>query len=107
MKCKNCEFETNSLNTIEVHVGWCRTKDFECGLCGIGFSDKDDLEIHLRTCEMYECDSYTCWARGKNLSDMKKHIAEKHENLTSLNHLKIDRKDKFNVTSTSYSLKDL
>ena len=76
------------------------------------FSDKEDLEIHLRTCEMYECDSYTCWVRGKNLSDMKKHIEEKHESSTLgllplLNHLKIDRKDKFNVTSTSYSLKDL
>ena len=112
VKCNNCEFESNSLNTIEVHVGWCRQKDFECGLCGIVFSDKEDLEIHLRTCEMYECDSYTCWVRGKNLSDMKKHIEEKHESSTLgllplLNHLKIDRKDKFNVTSTSYSLKDL
>ena len=56
---------------------------------------------------MYECDSYTCWVRGKNLSDMKKHIEEKHKTSTLLNHLKIDRKDKFNVTSTSYSLKDL
>ena len=41
---------------------------------------------------MYECDSYTCWARGKNLSDMKKHIEEKHESSTLgllplLNHL--------------------
>ena len=107
VKCKNCEFETNSLNTIEVHVGWCRTKDFECGLCGIGFSEKEDLEIHLSTCEMYECDSFSCYLRGKNLSEMKKHIEEKHETSSFLNHLKIDRNEKFNVTSKSYSLEDL
>ena len=88
-------------------VGWCRTKDFECGLCGIGFSEKEDLEIHLSTCEMYECDSFSCYLRGKNLSEMKKHIEEKHETSSFLNHLKIDRNEKFNVTSKSYSLEDL
>ena len=31
VKCNNCEFESKCLNTIEVHVGWCRPKDFECG----------------------------------------------------------------------------
>ena len=33
VKCKNCNFESKSLNSMEVHVGWCREKDFECGLC--------------------------------------------------------------------------
>ena len=78
-KCKNCNFESKCLNTIEVHVGWCRQNNFECGLCGVSFCEKEDLEIHLRTCEMYECESYPCWLRCKNLSDMKKHIEEKHD----------------------------
>ena len=53
VKCKNCNFESTALNSMEVHVGWCREKDFECGLCDGGFSEKEDLEIHLKTCEMY------------------------------------------------------
>ena len=107
VKCKNCGFESKTLNSMEVHVGWCREKDFECGLCDSGFSEKEDLEIHLRTCEMYECDSNSCLQRSKKLSDMKKHINENHENYTLLNHLKIDRKNEFEVTSTSHFLKDL
>ena len=87
---------------MEVHVGCCREKDFECGLCGGGFSEKEDLEIHLRTCEMYERDSISCLQRSKNPSEMKKHIDENHDTYTQLNHLKIDRKNKFEVTSTSH-----
>ena len=87
---------------MEVHVGCCREKDFECGLCGGGFSEKEDLEIHLRTCEMYERDSISCLQRSKNPSEMKKHIDENHDTYTQLNHLKIDRKNEFEVTSTSH-----
>ena len=31
-KCKNCDFESESLETTEVHVGRCRTSSFESGL---------------------------------------------------------------------------
>ena len=106
-KCNNCDFQVKCLNTIEVHVGWCRQSNFECGLCGNNFEEKEDLETHLRSCEMYECGRYSCWLRVKSLSDMKKHIEEKHTTSTSLHHLKIDREKEFSVTSKFYYVKDL
>ena len=33
IKCKNCDFQTKSVYTMEVHVARCRTEIFECGLC--------------------------------------------------------------------------
>ena len=97
-KCKNCEFESESIDTIEVDVGKWRDENFECGLCG----DEFLVDLHLKSCEIYECSF--CWLRGKNRSEMKKHIREKHCNSTKLNHLKME-KDK--VNSTSYNLKDI
>ena len=104
-KCKTCDFETKSVYTMEVHVAKCRTENFECGLCEDIFMDIKDLEIHLRTCETYECSD--CWKRLKNLSDIKSHIQEKHEEFTTLNHLKIDRESDFEVKINSYNLNEV
>ena len=82
IKCKNCDFETKSEYTIEVHVAKCRTENFECGLCEETFVKGVDLEIHLRTCETYECSN--CWKRMKNLGDIKNHIETQHANYTNL-----------------------
>ena len=49
------------------------------------------LELHLVTCEVYECGK--CFIRVKNLSEMKKHIKKEHEDGKYLHHLKIDRND--------------
>ena len=83
----------------------CRTEIFECGLCEETFVEEVDLEIHLRTCETYECSD--CWKRLKNLSDIKSHIQEKHEEFTTLNHLKINRESEFEVKINSYSLNEV
>ena len=45
-----------------------------------------------------------CWIREKNLSEMKKHIKEKHDESTSISHLKIDRNSESEVNTTYYSL---
>ena len=74
-------------------------------MCGDEFSKKEDVDIHLRTCEIYECSS--CWLRGSNLSDIKKHIQEKHDSSTKLNHLKMERGNDLEVSSTSNGLKEL
>ena len=73
-KCRNCDFETKSMYTME---------NFECSLCEEIFVEEKDLDTHLRTCETYECSN--CWKRIKHLSDMKKHWIELTEkvNLTS------------------------
>ena len=31
-RCKNCDFDTDCVDSIEVHEGACG-KNFECGLC--------------------------------------------------------------------------
>ena len=49
-KCKNCDFDTNCVDSIEVHVGDCRKPNFECGLCGQEFKLIENLEMHLQTC---------------------------------------------------------
>ena len=104
-KCKNCNFETKSVYTMEVHVSKCRTENFECGLCEEEFVKKEGLETHLRTCETYECSD--CWKRMRNLSDIKNHIKENHEDYTTLNHLKIDREKEFEVKIKSYNTQEV
>ena len=106
-KCKNCDFDTDCVDSIEVHVGACRKQNFECGLCGEEFKLLENLEMHLQTCEIYECQSSSCWLRGVDISEMKKHIREKHSSTTKLNHLKMDREKQHIVSSNSYFLKDL
>ena len=100
-KCNNCDFECKTIDTMEVHVGKCRNENFECGLCEAIFAKVKDLETHLKTCEIYECGK--CWIREKNLSDMKNHIKEKHDESTSISHLKIDRNSESEVKTTYYS----
>ena len=55
IKCKNCDFQTKSVYTMEVHEARCRTEIFGCGLCEETFVEEVDSEIHIRTCETYEC----------------------------------------------------
>ena len=93
------------MDSIEVHVGACRNQNFECGLCGEEFKEREDLEIHLNTCEIFECSS--CWLRDGNISDMKNHVRGNHSSTTEVNHLKMHKEKQHIVSSTSYFLKDL
>ena len=86
---------------MEVHIGKCCYDYFECGLCEARVENLEKLELHLITCEIYECD--TCFVRDKSLSDMKKHIEKEHEKGKKLNHLKIDREDEQRVNFKQYS----
>ena len=71
-KCNSCNFTCDTIDTMEVHVGKCSKKDFECGLCEANFVKICDLKIHLKACEIYQCGK--CFVRDKNLSEMKKNI---------------------------------
>ena len=86
---------------MEVHIWKCCYDYFECGLCEARVENLEKLEIHLNTCEIYECD--TCFVRDKSLSDMKKHVEEEHEKGKILNHLKIDREDEMRVSFKQFS----
>ena len=95
----------SSFPSIEKVVGACRNQNFECGLYGEEFKEREDLEIHLNTCEIFECSS--CWLRDGNISDMKNHVRGKHSSTTEVNHLKMHREKQHIVSSNSYFLKDL
>ena len=90
---------------MEVHIGKCRTKDFECGLCEAKFEELNSLEIHLKTCEVYECGK--CWIRNKNLSEMKRHIEENHNKSVGLGYLKMDRNKEWDVDHKLYSFSEV
>ena len=45
---------------MEVHVGKCRTENFECGLCQYTCETLEGLELHLASCEVYECENCEC-----------------------------------------------
>ena len=69
--CNNCDFSCKCIYTMEVHIGKCFSDNFEYGICGKKFNDTyiDTLELHLRTCEVYECSE--CYLKERNLTDMK------------------------------------
>ena len=104
-KCNSCNFTCNTIDTMEVHVGKCRKKEFECGLCETNFLKICDLEIHLKTCEIYQCGN--CFVRDKNLSEMKKHVEKTHKYETEIGYLKMDRDSESEVSQTFYSLSEL
>ena len=54
-KCKTCEFESTGVYTMEVHIGKCKLNNFECGLFERKIDSLPALELHLKTCEIYEC----------------------------------------------------
>ena len=91
---------------MDVHNGKCSfgTK-YECGFCDVTLEDISHLEIHLRTCEVYECTE--CFIRRKSLSEMKEHIVKEHENCKKLTHLKINLENENYVIFKSYSISEL
>jgi hypothetical protein len=54
--CKDCRFLGDNFVTMEVHSGKCSVDDFECGLCAMKAETLDNLEKHLISCEVYECE---------------------------------------------------
>jgi hypothetical protein len=103
--CKNCKLETKTVESMEIHLGKCRIENFECGLCDKKFQDLDKLDLHLFTCEIYECGE--CYIRDTNLSNIKKHIQDTHENSTKMLYLKMDRNESGEVSSKFYSLSEV
>ena len=69
-KCKTCHFTSERVETMEAHIGKCnRTEDFECGLWEFITSVSENLEVHLTSCGIYECE--VCELRSRFLKDIK------------------------------------
>ena len=92
-KSENCDFWSYNALTMEVHVGKQYVEKLECGLCEYKVENMESLKIHLSTCEIYECNS--CYFRVCTLSEIKKHIKNKHDDddEIKITHGKINRKD--------------
>ena len=88
---------------MEVHIGMHHSEKLGCGLCDLEVSNLENLELHLTTCEMYQC--YTCDKRFKTnqVRDLKKHIVDEHKRTNGIiEHLKMDRNDCSEVSVTEY-----
>ena len=107
--CENCGFECKSIYTMEIHIGKCNSNNYECGLCDEKFDDLTTLELHLRSCEIYECSE--CYKKDKDLNDMKKHFVNDHaeckEGSDIIQHLKIDSENLSEVIIKSLYLSKL
>ena len=72
-------------------MGKEHTNNFECGICNYKSQSKEDLEVHLFTCEIYKCD--------KCISKIKKHKEKQHgiSANNNLHHVKMDRNNLIEV----------
>ena len=86
---------------MEVHVGKCRTENFECGLCEYTADTLEKLETHLVNCEVYECEE--CEYRTRFIKDIKSHIEKEYGVPKKLYHIKMNRNDK-NLVDFKYYL---
>ena len=55
-KCEECEFVSSNEWSMEIHHGRIHNNILECGLFDFVAEDSDRLDLHLGTCEIYECD---------------------------------------------------
>ena len=56
--------------TMEIHIGKEHYENFEYGICIFTGESQQILEMHLFTCEMFECAE--CDEKSKSFSEMKK-----------------------------------
>ena len=87
---------------MEVHVGKYHSEKFECGLCEYEAENLENLETHLFTCEIFECNK--CGLRGKSMKDIIKHGETEHPEYKSrwIDHIKMDRKNYTEVSTKGY-----
>jgi hypothetical protein len=105
LACKECRFLGDNFETMEVHNGKCCVSDFYCGLCEMKADTLENLETHLVSCEVYECEE--CEKRLTKLSDMKLHLEDDHSKDKNFFHLKMHRILKSKVDCKKYSYSDL
>ena len=65
------------MESMEVRLEKWTVEEFECELCVIEFKKEEDLDLHLKTCDVNECVECFIWANI--LEEMKKHVKFYHE----------------------------
>ena len=104
-KCEDCDFWGPNSITMKVHNQKSHGEQKSCGLCNHEFSENENLETHLFTCEIYKCDS--CSQKFKSLPDIKGHISEEHKRNTVILHSKINRDNSEHAVEMTHYSKDL
>ena len=106
-KCEECHFNGTNEVSMEVHVSKVHTEEIECGMCEYEAKDLESLEIHLVTCQIYEC-KY-CEERFKSISETKKHLSKVHkwQEYLRIMHAKLDISNSDEIKCKSYYSKDL
>ena len=102
-----CDFIGKSEWTLQIHNGKYQSEKIECGLCDSKFTTLDGLDVHLKTCEIYECTN--CEFVAKQLSEIKKHVKANKSECAESNifHIKIDRKNKNETSFKEYEQKEI
>ena len=58
---------------------WCQPcSKKNCGLCDKDFEKPEQLEEHLRQCEIFVCSNSHCRDTFDNLPEIREHILEQH-----------------------------
>ena len=100
-KCNECDFTGKNAWTLQSHNGKVHSKNFKCGLCDFPAKDLETLNLHLITCEIYECNK--CEHVAKKISSIKKHMhISKDCNSSTIHHVKIDRNDNEEADNKEY-----
>ena len=95
---------------MEVHTAKAHSENFECGLCDFEGKDKENLDIHLTTCESYLCG--LCEDKIKMLTDVKEHFNIKHSksktsSFYGVTHVKPSRQNKDIYDQTFHTIQSL
>ena len=93
--------------TTDVHMGKEHSDNLECGLCAFKLKDKEQLETHQLTCEIYKCT--LCDNNFVKLADLKDDVTTDHEynKYRSIIHAKQNRFNEEEIDETYYRGEEL
>ena len=91
---------------MQIHHEKWHERNFECGMCNFKAKDRESLNVHLSTCEIYECTK--CEYVALKLSEIKKHIQETDEcSSSTIYHVKLDRLDENKTSYKEYEQQEI
>ena len=104
-RCEDCFFLGNSKETLEIHKGKHHTDNFECGLCENTFGNRENLDIHLNTCEIYRCSK--CQKKESTIKAIENHVINLHDSQKYLmiDNFKISRENSEETTWRDFYFK--
>ena len=87
---------------MEIHIGKQHSEKYECCLWKFEAQNFDNLDVHLNTCEVYQCAG--CEKIFMTIKDIKKHIEEKQydDGWHYVYHIKMDRNKTNEVSERRY-----